>query len=286
MHARVEFTVSQVVPESASSDPNVSLYLQLQTGSAQSPRLKAETDPLLQIRLVPTVQHAQLKPSPSAKVLLPGPALSKCNSYAIRKLVMSSVAPVTLHVYDVSNDARVESINYYTKIVGLGGIFHGAIEVYGREYSFGGSREPGVTGIFACPPKRCPVHHYRESIYLGDCELTQAQVKSILKRLEPLWMARSYNLFTKNCCFFSKEFAILLGVGTIPTWVYGLAEKAQPYVEPYLIEYANRQRAKLSAQDCQKQPANEVLVDHAMAARLQRSYRRSVAMRALHLKGA
>lgn len=242
----------------------------------------------VEVCLVPS-QRAFLQAQPSAPIITAGPELfagrrhQPMDSYAIRKDVMGSVTPVTLHVYDVSNDERVANVNYYTKALGAGGIFHAAVEAYGREYSFGGSTA-NVTGVFASRPKRCPMHHYRESVFLGDCMLSENQVHAILDDLKPKWMARSYNLFRKNCCFFSMELAIELGVGQIPEWVYSLAQTGE-FIEPYLVQYAKRQNAKAHDQRkarrgtvVEKVEATPVsppdrMVDHAMAARVQRSFR-------------
>ncbi|EGB05850.1 hypothetical protein AURANDRAFT_7483, partial [Aureococcus anophagefferens] len=103
------------------------------------------------------------------------------------------------------------------------GVFHGAIEVYGQEFSFGGCRQ-NKSGIFACKPKSCPMHTYRESIYLGDCKKTIKEVQSILDSMKPEWMGPTYNLLRKNCCSFSNAFAQKLGVGEIPNWVHHLAD--------------------------------------------------------------
>jgi len=239
----------------------------------------------VEVCLVPS-QRAFLQAQPSAAIITAGPELLEflhhpMDSYAIRKDVMGSITPVTLHVYDVSNDERVANVNYYTKALGAGGIFHAAVEVYGREYSFGSS-SANVTGVFASRPKRCPMHHYRESVFLGDCILSENQVHAILDDLKPKWMARSYNLFRKNCCFFSMELAIELGVGQIPKWVYSLAQTGE-FIEPYLIEYAKRQNAKVQEhkktqgvlEKPEATPASppDRMVDHAMAARVQRSFR-------------
>ena len=148
------------------------------------------------------------------------------------------------------------------------------------------------------------MHHYRESIYLGDCELRPDQIDAILADLKPQWLARSYNLFRKNCCFFSQELAIQLGVGDIPAWVYSLATTAE-FIEPYAIQLNHylieRARAKntdttpdtatkpVAATKDTAQTSNDVnttesveveaetqavMLDHAMAARIQRSFRR------------
>ena len=99
----------------------------------------------------------------------------------------------------------------------------GAIEVFGQEFSFGGCRR-NKCGIFACKPTKCPMHTYRESIYLGDCGKDLAEVQAILDQMKSSWMGPTYDLLRKNCCSFSDAFAQALGVGPIPKWVHHLAD--------------------------------------------------------------
>ena len=103
--------------------------------------------------------------SPSVtKRLSAGPKLGMMlRKKTLRKLYYSSRAPVTLHVYDVSHDKRIRRVNDVTKATWAGGIFHAAIEIYGREYSFGFSNRQ-LSGIFAGKPRRCPMHRYRELV--------------------------------------------------------------------------------------------------------------------------
>jgi hypothetical protein len=144
------------------------------------------------------------------------------------------------------------------------------------------------------------MHHYRESVYLGDCELGPEHVRTILEVLSPHWKARTYNLFRKNCAFFSRELAIQLGVGDIPEWVWSLASTAEKF-EPTLLQIHSFLRRPRNAD---VQPASEGssmnksdesegengsdrkdlnmasstqenLLDHAMAARIQRGFRAS-----------
>jgi len=261
----------------------------------------------IQIRLnKPT--EAVLHEQENCSRFTPGPAIPRMQSYAIRKMAMYSCSPVTLNVYDVSNNTKIETINNTMKPFFDGGIFHAGIEIHGKEYSFGGTqnKKSNVSGIFPCQPKQCVMHHYRESVFLGDCELDNEQVQSILKVLRPKWMARSYNVFRKNCAFFSREFAIELGVGDLPEWVYSLATQAES-IEPYLRKLdAYLIRRKVIAATSEKQNVanqcpskkaavemkvdletdnhieahriakntQEALLDHAMAAKIQRSFRR------------
>jgi len=179
----------------------------------------------------------------------------------IQEILSSARAPVTLHVYDVGHNENVRRINKITSATGSGGIFHGAIEIYGKEFSFGGSKR-NYTGVFDCKPRQCPMHEYRESIYLGDCNLSRHQVLEIIKKMMPEWMAPTYDVLRKNCCFFSREFSIELGVGDIPSWVYSLANvgaKVDNMINhtDEKVKEAEERRRKRKEQDEEKKKQNE-----------------------------
>ena len=60
----------------------------------------------------------------------------------------------------------LKNINYFTKnLVGLGGIFHGAIELYNEEVSYGYC-DLG-TGVYLCKAKQNPMYSYNTTIELG-----------------------------------------------------------------------------------------------------------------------
>lgn len=88
---------------------------------------------------------------------------------------------VTLHIYDVTNTANdnlngaVQMINSVTRELSWGGIFHGAIEVYGQEWSFG--YVATGTGVYCVPPTTNTMYQYRESVSLGKSTLTHSEVR-------------------------------------------------------------------------------------------------------------
>eukprot|EP00933_Yihiella_yeosuensis_P077236 TRINITY_DN87524_c0_g1_i1.p1 TRINITY_DN87524_c0_g1~~TRINITY_DN87524_c0_g1_i1.p1 ORF type:complete len:270 (+),score=52.80 TRINITY_DN87524_c0_g1_i1:35-811(+) len=134
---------------------------------------------------------------------------------------------VTLHIYDVTGSDGLTKLNNHLKAIGTGA-FHGAVEVYGVEWSFGAGDDRDengnvMTGIFDCAPKGCEPHKYRESHPMGTTQMSKAQVDALLKRMEPEWPGTSYDLLRRNCCTFSDTFCQELGVGPIPTWVNNLA---------------------------------------------------------------
>ena len=233
----------------------------------------------IQIRLLP-VSEFESPPGRMPLQFSAGPELAGISTAELQERIASAKSPVFLHVYDVGEDKRIHALNQVLPVTGAGGIFHGAIEVYGREYSFGYSKSPHVCGVFACKPMSCPTHTYQRSLYLGDCELSDMQVKSIRRIQRPDWMANTYNLFRKNCCNFSNEFAIELGVGAIPGWVYNLA-KLGAYVDTKLrgvkvVGGKPEPRDPVSRDDEVEQHYNlieDTAFTNVMAIRLQRSFR-------------
>ena len=141
----------------------------------------------------------------------------------IRSMMADATCPVVLNVYAVGYGEVLREVNNVVmNFIGDGGVFHAAIEVAGTEYSFGGCRQ-NRSGIFACAPKSCPLHTYRESVYLGDCDRSQAAVHEVLEAMKPEWMGPTYDILRKNCCYFADALSRNLGTGKIPPWVNHLA---------------------------------------------------------------
>lgn len=162
---------------------------------------------------------------PITKLTL-GPTLEKrygrLDEPQIRSFIRLAKAPVALHVYDVGHTDNVDRINDILGKLHLGGIYHGAIEIHNREWSFGGTSSD-TPGIFCNEPARCSMHRYQETVYLGDCMKNNEEVEQILRDMLPDWGGLTYDLLHKNCCSFSNDFANKLGVGPIPSWVHSLA---------------------------------------------------------------
>eukprot|EP01064_Diplonema_japonicum_P006698 TRINITY_DN14542_c0_g1_i1.p1 TRINITY_DN14542_c0_g1~~TRINITY_DN14542_c0_g1_i1.p1 ORF type:complete len:185 (+),score=31.51 TRINITY_DN14542_c0_g1_i1:44-598(+) len=128
-------------------------------------------------------------------------------------------AKVTLHVYDVTNVAVTKYVNKVFKdAASVGGAFHGGIEVYGVEWSFGCTTSD-CSGIFTEEPAKCSMHRYKESLDMGETNMSESEVKDLLQSMAPDWKGNTYDLLSKNCCSFCDAFAKALGVGPIPTWV-------------------------------------------------------------------
>ncbi|KAG6514360.1 uncharacterized protein LOC121970102 [Zingiber officinale] len=132
---------------------------------------------------------------------------------------------VVLHVYDVTNSGSEKTNNTILQInrifkdrIGLGGIFHSAIQVYGdEEWSFGFCEQG--SGVFSCPPSRNPMYTYRERIVLGETDCSIFDVNMMLRELSQAWPGQSYDLLAKNCNHFCDTFCERLGVPKLPGWV-------------------------------------------------------------------
>jgi len=146
--------------------------------------------------------------------------------------ILRPKTPVILHIYDVDNSFTTMN-TIFGKYLDIGGIFHTTIEIYGKEYSY--NMQSGISS--SCRKKLLTIttndkmpHSYRESITLGVSQLTNSEVKLLLQTMkeEENWNIESYDLLSKNCCHFSREFADhLLGENNnnnIPSYLFSLAE--------------------------------------------------------------
>ncbi|KAM7268187.1 hypothetical protein ACFE04_010353 [Oxalis oulophora] len=144
---------------------------------------------------------------------------------------------VILHIYDVTNSGSEKTNNTIMQInkifkdgIGLGGIFHSAVQIYGPdEWSFGFC-ELG-TGVFSCPYAKNPMYTYREAIILGKTDCSVFKVNQILRELSREWPGHSYDLLAKNCNHFCDEFCDKLGVPKLPGWVNRFANAGDTAME-------------------------------------------------------
>ncbi|KAH1233502.1 DeSI-like protein [Glycine max] len=129
---------------------------------------------------------------------------------------------VVLHIYDVTNSGSEKTNSTIVQInkifkdgIGLGGIFHSAVQVFGDdEWSFGFCEQG--TGVFSCPSGKNPMYTYRESIVLGKTNFSIFKLNQILRELSREWPGSSYDLLSKNCNHFCDEFCERLGVPKLP----------------------------------------------------------------------
>ncbi|XVF09932.1 hypothetical protein REPUB_Repub07fG0139800 [Reevesia pubescens] len=144
---------------------------------------------------------------------------------------------VILHIYDVTNsgsDKTNSTIVQINKIfkdgIGLGGVFHSAVQVYGDdEWSFGFCEQG--SGVFSCPSGKNPMYTYRESMVLGKTNSSIFKVNQILRELSREWPGTSYDLLSKNCNHFCDELCERLGVHKLPGWVNRFANAGDAAIE-------------------------------------------------------
>eukprot|EP00210_Caulerpa_lentillifera_P000882 g853.t1 len=154
---------------------------------------------------------------------------------------------VKLNVYDIrssSSEATSSTISVFNNVMhsvfGLGGVFHGAIEVYGEEWSFGYCDYD--SGVYSCPPRANPCYTYRQSISLGMTRKSPTELAVILAKMKTEWHGKTYDLLTRNCCNFCEQFAEELGVKSVPVWLNRLAtgvESALVFSDKVLTQFAN-----------------------------------------------
>ncbi|RZB91888.1 DeSI-like protein [Glycine soja] len=160
---------------------------------------------------------------------------------------------VVLHIYDVTNSGSEKTNSTIVQInkifkdgIGLGGIFHSAVQVFGDdEWSFGFCEQG--TGVFSCPSGKNPMYTYRESIVLGKTNFSIFKLNQILRELSREWPGSSYDLLSKNCNHFCDEFCERLGVPKLPgprNWLFqsnsvmGLRFGARVRGAAYLVRVA------------------------------------------------
>lgn len=142
---------------------------------------------------------------------------------------------VILNIYDL-----VKPLNKGLKVLGTGA-FHGGVAVFGAEWSYGFSYHG--TGIFAATPKECNGPEFRESLDIGETDMTEAEVNELLERMRQEWVGTEYDLLRHNCVRFCDDFCQRLGVGHIPNWVMNLAAAGAKIGDGILLSANAAQRA-------------------------------------------
>ena len=266
---QVSFVIGDYLRDKTTHLPNIWLNVTPTEDSVALGRIEIQL-------FEPPPDDPAARKSGTVKTVTPGPHIQE-RGQPLMEAIENAKTPVFLNIYDVGHSRTVHNINSANII---GGVFHGGVEIFHREFSYGGCKN-NRCGIFHCPPRRCAVHNYRETIYLGDCALSKRQIQAILTAMKDDWMGTDYDMLRKNCVFFCRALAIQLGVGEIPNWVDRLAHcaaiiKDVSHGDPAAKHHAGEktthleQHVKAEADD---HDLNTLLLEHIYAVRLQQRFR-------------
>lgn len=126
---------------------------------------------------------------------------------------------IRINVYDISQ------ANQYTTYAGVG-IFHTGIEVFGREFAYGGHPE-NSTGIFATNRYEAPGPvKFRQTIEIGLSRYNREEIDFMIQQLGEKYTGLKYHLLLRNCNHFADEFVSKLTGKNIPPWINRLAHIA------------------------------------------------------------
>lgn len=137
-------------------------------------------------------------------------------------------APPGIAQLNVYNMDGAESYNYLARAVGLRGVFHVGVEIFGVEWSFASVEDASFTsGVYGTAPRSSPGGVFLESIPLGRIGPRTAHgVWAILCQLSGQWLAADYHPISRNCIHFCRTFCKELGVQSPPKWIGGLVDTA------------------------------------------------------------
>ncbi|KAF4654061.1 hypothetical protein FOL47_010160 [Perkinsus chesapeaki] len=173
-----------------------------------------------------------------AAELAPPPPTAQRRPTSIRPSPVVDGRQVELHVYDL--DKVVSHLNAVTRAFSWGA-FHVGVEVYGEEWSFGQTTDPQATGLCIIRPKSHEVHVYRESVPMGNTNLSRADsVWRLMVTMRKEWLGGSYHILRRNCIHFAKALCLRLGCEKeFPSWIEALPSRTEGLSQTFDVASAH-----------------------------------------------
>jgi len=124
---------------------------------------------------------------------------------------------VRLNVYDLvwnRNDDTGQAKNAAAGFENLGfGLYHSALEIWGKEISFGHSKRY-KSGVFAVKPKRAqeymPNTRFKISIEMETLTMSRHSMDKLLNRLAAKYTSDSYDVLRSNCNHFTEDLCMAI----------------------------------------------------------------------------
>eukprot|EP00928_Gymnodinium_smaydae_P017247 TRINITY_DN16596_c0_g2_i1.p1 TRINITY_DN16596_c0_g2~~TRINITY_DN16596_c0_g2_i1.p1 ORF type:complete len:313 (-),score=10.85 TRINITY_DN16596_c0_g2_i1:141-1079(-) len=124
---------------------------------------------------------------------------------------LSEDSNVVVHVYDLWG-VKSPATRLWNNLAKHFGVFHTAVEVYGREWYFGGMLDGQFDGVHVMDaPMQHAVHRHRVSIAMGRTMLSASDLDELIPLMRMRWPSWSYDPMRRNCHHFSNFFCQLLG---------------------------------------------------------------------------
>eukprot|EP01064_Diplonema_japonicum_P026247 TRINITY_DN3765_c0_g4_i1.p1 TRINITY_DN3765_c0_g4~~TRINITY_DN3765_c0_g4_i1.p1 ORF type:complete len:418 (+),score=51.97 TRINITY_DN3765_c0_g4_i1:60-1313(+) len=137
-----------------------------------------------------------------------------------------------LNIYNLASEKSLDKVGI--------GLYHTGIELYGKEWGFGGSSDPehqAMTGVFWIQPKTA-TPHFMKQIVLGETRLSQMDLYlSVIKPIQTEWTINTYHVMKRNCNHFSDFFCQSLNLKRPPAWVNRAARWGDTLVPDRLVNY-------------------------------------------------
>merc|ERR1719447_1908742 len=84
------------------------------------------------------------------------------------------------------------------------GAFHCGVEVLGDEWFFAWG-ETDLSGVVWNEPRQHQVHIYRQTVNMGESELSEGEIHDVIRDAMDNWIANGYHPITRNCVTFAEE---------------------------------------------------------------------------------